>query len=89
MTADSHKELKDVHHSDSSKKLHKKKTEPEFEVIPFVEYSDKYTMLFDIFEEHWGSELKGDADTFDLWYDFDPYNAKEPLLMALMAREFK
>ena len=52
-------------------------------------YTDDAETLFDIFDGHWGEEDKEDAEEKVLWYDFTPYNVKDPILLALMARDHK
>ena len=54
-----------------------------------IEYSNNSQTLFDVFGGHWGTEEKEDAETKELWYDFTPYNVKDPILLALMARDIK
>ena len=53
------------------------------------EYTDDALTLFEVFDSHWGHEEKEDAEEMDLWYDFTPYNSKDPILLALMARDIK
>jgi len=38
--------------------------------------------LFDIFKIY-GSETRGEAEEVTLYYDFDPYNKDEPILLAI------
>ena len=43
--------------------------------------------IFEIFEEY-GKETKQEADAEEcvkhLWYDFTPFNSKDPVLLSLM-----
>ena len=57
----------------------------------FKTYSDPSMTLFDIFEE-WGCENKKDLPEREdlhkvLWYDFKPFNSKDPVLLALMYKD--
>jgi len=71
----------------------KKRGQEEEEIVrkepEVVEYNNDSQTLFDIFEGHWGAEEKEDAETRELYYDFTPYNVKDPILLALMARDIK
>jgi hypothetical protein len=80
----------------SSKKKTKKQREAEEEealtreaIVTHKEYHDEALTLFEILGGHWGSEDKEDAEEMDLWYDFTPYNSKDPILLCLMARDHK
>ena len=58
--------------------------------LGYVDFSDKDSeSLFKIFDGHWGEEDKEDAEEKVLWYDFTPYNVKDPILLALMSRDHK
>ncbi len=47
-----------------------------------VEYNNPIQTLQDIFDSY-GSKVKKEAATHQLFYDFDPYNSKEPILLAI------
>lgn len=55
----------------------------------YVEYDDIDAMIYDIFKE-FGAETKDEADQEpdkyykELYYDFTPFNAKDPVLLSLM-----
>ena len=53
--------------------------EPVKIVLPFDE-EDYSKTLFEVFGEHWGTPKKVDAEERFFWYDFTPFNAKDPLL---------
>jgi len=73
--------------------IKKKKGQEEEEIVrkepEIVEYCNDSQTLFEIFEQHWGAEEKEDAEKKELWYDFTPFNVKDPILLALMARDIK
>ena len=55
----------------------------------YVEYDDERMTIFDIFQEY-GKESKLEAAEDDnckktLFYNFTPYNAKDPVLLSLMS----
>ena len=71
------------------------KNDAEKEDVPeepkYKTYSDPSMTLFDIFGE-WGCDNKYDLpERTDLhkvlWYDFKPYNSKDPVLLALMYKD--
>ena len=56
-------------------------------------YDNPSMTLFDIFGKY-GCEKKSELDDeefadlhFTLWYDFKPYNSKDPVLLALMYKD--
>ena len=64
-----------------AKKVEQKEeeAEPIKVVLPFAE-EDYHKTLFEVFGEHWGTYDKADAEEKTFWYDFTPFNAKDPLL---------
>ena len=61
----------------------KEDAEPEY-----IQYEDPKTTLFDIFQEY-GKETKAEIEEDpnckkELFYDFTPYNSKDPVLLSLM-----
>ena len=58
-------------------------------------YDNPSMILFEIFETY-GVELKSELDdeecakefSRELWYDFKPYNSKDPVLLALMHKDY-
>ena len=49
-------------------------------------YDEPTTTLYDIFQDE-GSDRKADAPEVELWYDFHPYNIKDPILLTLMVKD--
>ena len=58
------------------------------EAPEYVQYENPSMTLFDIFQEY-GKETKNEVDEDptcqkSLYYDFTPYNSKDPVLLSLM-----
>lgn len=55
----------------------------------YFEYTEGEAKIFDLFEEY-GAKTKDEADAEpekyhkEVFYDFTPYNAKDPVLLSLM-----
>merc|ERR1712166_1623978 len=55
--------------------------EPEpIKVVPAFEEEDYSKTLFEVLGQHWGAAKREDAEEKCFWYDFTPFNAKDPLL---------
>jgi hypothetical protein len=54
--------------------------------IDLYRFDEIRISLYDIFKTY-GGETRSEAPECTLYYDFDPYNSKEPILLALMVKD--
>ena len=76
---------------DSSTKDDEEKDDEEENKEPppplYKTYDDPSMTIYDIFKEY-GFENKKEIDKpLTLWYDFTPYNSKDPVLLCLMIKD--